>query len=410
MLISLLLFTFELKAFRHPRASAAPRPQPFTDLVRRQAADEPVDAARLAAVREALRQALRRELRQRGLWESPPAYLGVQGWESWQQPAAGQGGAFAELLEDCYTFVFVDRLRSMRAQLAVKDNIEGLVLLNIRHFLHERQRTHDPLGYRVFEVVWAAVERGVAAGTLEVVDGDPRIRNDTLLAFDPDALHPPAAPAALEDWAARVGDDLLPDLVTATGRRQEETAAEIALRLARLRQAGVVAFRFKALVDAFKRDVRQRWAAILSGEGGGGIDRREDAEGGAVWMEAPGARFEAQESFRALVACVLRSLARLEAPARTRAQLATLWQYLRLYSVEGLDPEAEEEEAPAAPAKKRRLRAGRPSDRMLADRLKIPREQLPQLFATLGGLVAGCRASGAVPGPRRWDAAEQGPA
>lgn len=403
MLIALLSF----------QQRESPRSRPFTEFVRSAGEEGEVARRRLEDVMPALRVALRSELRRRGLWDKPPSYLGIYGWESWipalarPAPWAGGGapllgaGALDELLGECFAFIFVDRLRTLRAQLAIKPNIDGLVFLNIRNFLYERQKEHDPLGYRVFEVVSAAVRRCLAEGVLHVLEGDPRVRNDTVLGFDPLTAVPPRQ-IDLRSWAGRVDDELLPDLVTARGERQDEVAARLARRLRGLRQEGIESLRFKDLLDPLKDGVRERWAAMLQGEEG-----IEAAVGEGVparaWLERPGRLYEEKERFRALVACVLEGLERLAAPEKTRAYLSTLWQYLRLHCA---DPNGAGGEAGAAGAAGgagggaddlpggRRVRPGRPSDRTLAELLRIPREALPQLFATLGRLVEECRAGG----------------
>lgn len=96
-----------------------------------------------------------------------------------------QVSALGELVADCYAFIFVDRLQSLKRHLEDKPDIDGLVLLNVRHFLHERQREHDPLGFRIFELLYAAVEEAVSSGALSLLAGDKKIRNDTLLASAP---------------------------------------------------------------------------------------------------------------------------------------------------------------------------------------------------------------------------------
>jgi hypothetical protein len=367
----------------------APRARQFTDFVRAQAAGEVVDAVRLREVRTALRAALRSEMRRRGLWESPPSYLGIDGWQSWSAAGADHG-PLEELLDECFSFIFVDRRRSLEAQLAIKPNIDGLVFLNIQHFLHEWQKEFDPLGYRVFEIVWAAVAHCLADGTLAVIAGDGKVRNDTVLAFDA-AAAPPAQPVELRAWAARVDDKLLPDLVTARGARRDEIVLELARNLITLSREGVAAFRFKELIDPIKSDVRERWAAIFSHAGGREIEVADEAAA-AAWIERPGLRYEARESFRALVSCVLLALSRLDAPEKVLGYLSTLWQYLCFHSAESGEPPEAEADAPQGTPVRRRRRAGRPSDRTLAELLQIPREQLPQLFATLGRLVERCRA------------------
>ena len=105
-----------------------------------------------------------------------------------------------ELTTDAYVFNFVHRLRSLRAQLLVKPNIEGLVLLNLKNFLYERQRRHDPLGCRLFKTLRSALRALVDDGQLEVSRGAPEIRNDTVLRFP----HPSAGAVTLAgDEAAR---------------------------------------------------------------------------------------------------------------------------------------------------------------------------------------------------------------
>jgi hypothetical protein len=398
----------------------------FTEFIRSAGAADEVDRARLPAVLPALGVALRSELRRRGLWESPPAFLGICGWDSWsavnphRHGGPGRpfgGGAFDELLAECYAYIFVDRLRSLQAQLAVKPNIDGLVFLNIRHFLHELQREFDPLGFRVFEVVRSAVNACLAAGVLHVLDGGTKVRNDTVLAFDPAADPARANATGLDAWIARTDDELLPDLVTARGKRLNEVVARLAQRLPDLRQQGIAVFRFKDLVNPCKDDVRTRWSAILGGEQGiemkGGSSPGAGAGVRGASIERPDSAYESRESFRTLVASVPAALASCQTTRKNRLHLSALWQYLRLYSageagepesmsgvLAGAMPAALSEVAETPPSDllgRRRRHPGRPSDRTLADLLQIPRQQLPQLFDILGRTVEACRCAGTTP-------------
>jgi len=395
-----------------------PGSRPFTELVRSAGVEDAAAAERLHAVMAALRVALRAELRRRGLWDKPPSYLGVYGWESWiskverlRPPGDARAelfgeGALDELLADCYAFIFVDRLRTLQAQLLVKPNVDGLVFRNIRNFLYERQKEHDPLGFRVFEVTSAAVRKCLAEGSLHLLEGDPRIRNDTLLGFDP-AAAAPSRQVDLRPWAGRVEDELLPELVTARAEHQDEVAGRLAERLRELRQEGVESVRFKDLLDPLKDCVRERWAAILQGD----ETIETEPELGATpraWLERPGRIYEERERFRALVACVLESLERLQAPAKTRAQLSTLWQYLRIHCADPGNEEGAAAGGAAEAAGGRRVRLGRPSDRAISQLLRIPRERLPQLFATLGRLVERCRAPAGEPPSMRLAVAGEG--
>lgn len=321
-----------------------------------------------------LRAALVSEMKKRGLWQSPPCYLGAYGWESWDSEAPqGSGanraqGALGELVADCYAFIFVDRLQSLKRQLLEKPDIDGLVLLNIRHFLHERQRVHDPLGFRVFELLQAAVEEALSSGALYFLAGAKKIRNDTLLGFHP-AAELPAPPADLEPIVLRWNDELMPALITARTRQQTAVVRQLRERLLELPGRGVEAFRFKDLLDPLKRDARGRWAAILGEGEEGAVVPSSDAVPAPVSV-LPGSTAESQESFKHLTRRVSTSIDRMDADPRTRTQLMTLWRYLwRQHGDEGPEP------------------VGLPSYRQLGQRLKIPRERLPVLFALLRQLV-----------------------
>lgn len=366
----------------------------FTDHVRALAAGGPLDSRRFEALWAALRAALKSELKKRGLWDSPPSYLGVYGGESWapaEAPAA-HDSALEELLAECYSYIFVSRLRGLEAQLKVKPNIDGLVFLNIRHFLHERQKEHDPIGFQTFEVLQSAVRLAVGEGELRVLSGDEKVRNDTVLGFADGMDAPGRGRAEIPPLVARWNDDLLPDLVTSRGRGQEEVAKRLRERLPDLRREGIVNFRFKDVVDPMKADVRARWAALLGLAFGESAPQKESLEAGTVvrFVE-PDYGVEERELFHKLVDCVLTSLGRLQVDTKTRGYLAVLWQFLRMQASEGteravvsrldrtLQAEAADEE--------------RPSLRKLAEQLHIPRERLPALYKTLGELLERCRAA-----------------
>lgn len=352
----------------------------FTDYVRALSEGTEPSPELVGALREALGRVLWSEMKRRGLSDGPPSWLGVFGWERWEPPGGGSGeGALEELLAECYAFIFANRLRSLEAQLRVKPNIEGLIFLNVRHFLHERQKAHDPLGAQVFEVLQSAVREAVAAGELRVLEGDERVRNDTVLAFEAGEM-PRAAVPDLRRAVAVWNDDLLPDLVTLRGRRQEEIVERLRKRLPDLRAKGIASFRFKDLVDPMKADVRARWAAALE-QDEGGIALERDGEGGrAVPLVSPDTGIEERQLFRWLIACVLDRIERLDVNDKTRRYLLTLWQFLRVRAVDapasGFDLEDKDES---------------PSLRKISELLRIPRERLPGLYQTLGTLLGECR-------------------
>lgn len=328
---------------------------------------------------KALRMAVRSELKKKGLWESPPAYLGVEG-DRWEAPRgaarrdAGLDDALDELVKDCYLFIFDERLRNLKAHLRHKPNVDGMVFLNIRHFLHERQCRYDPVGYHVYKALHGALGRALARGELRLLTGDPRIRNDSLLGW---AAPGPVRPAAFEghSWAAAAGEALLPAMVDAKGSAWEGVLERLCERVVALRARGVEAFFFRDLVDPLKAVVRAWVAARLSAE-------LAAAAGVSPAEASPEAAAAAAESYDKLVRCVESRLALLPLDPRTLGYLQKLWGYERTRA-DGIGPPlaggADEGDAL--------------SQRKLAERLGIPRDRLPELKATLRQVVAECLAA-----------------
>jgi hypothetical protein len=367
----------------------------FTDHVRELEKAAPLDSRRFEALWSALRVALRSELKKRGLWESPPSYLGIYGGESWDPSGAEtrHESALEELLLECYSYIFVDRLRSLQAQLKLKPNVDGLVFLNIRHFLHERQKQHDPIGSQVFEVLHSAVRAAAEEGELRVLAGDERVRNETVLGFVEEMDAPGRSRGELPSLVARWNDDLLPDLVTSRGRRQEEIIQRLREKLPELRREGIVTFRFKDLVDPMKADVRARWAALLDLAFGESAPQKGEAAGTAVRLAGPDTGVEERQLFRKLVECVLAALKGLETDEKTRRYLGVLWQFLRIQAAEGIEMAPASRLDRALMAELQSLDEERPSLRQLAEQLQVPRERLPALYRTLGELLERCRAA-----------------
>ncbi|MES1244012.1 MAG: hypothetical protein ABUT39_20585, partial [Acidobacteriota bacterium] len=226
----------------------------------------------------------------------------------------------------------------------------------------------DPLGFRVFELLQAAVEEAVSSGALYILAGDRKIRNNTLLGFHP-AAEQQSSPADLEPIVHRWNDELMPALITARTRQQTALIRQLRERILGLPGRGVEAFQFKDLLDPLKRDARRRWAAILEEGKTGSVASSSDAVQ-APEPGLPGSAAESRASFKHLTRCVSTSIDRMEADSRTRTQLMTLWHYL--WRQHG-------DESPEA--------VRPPSYRQLGQRLNIPRERLPALFALLRQLV-----------------------
>lgn len=290
--------------------------QTFTDYLRSLAATggEPTASA-FDELWTELRRSLARELRRRGLWDSPPSHLGVLGFPAWTTPESRRArGApsrtrdgLDELTTDAYVELFITRGETLRRYVRAGRSIEGVVTTGLRQLLHDRQKRHDRLGFRVFQALRASIEQAVEEGRLHLLGGKTTIHNDTVLSFRADAEASvvgldaaegdpltPEAPPVGEIWPGdeilareveRWNAELLTAWITARGDEMVALVARLEPRLLELAEAGVEAFRFKTLVDAVKQDLRVRLAALWAGRD---PLRAREAEGGAPAAGAAG--------------------------------------------------------------------------------------------------------------------------
>lgn len=338
----------------------------FTDFVLRlMREDRTLTLKDVEDVLQALKKALRRELRRRGLWDSPPSYLGVLGeaWEDW----AG-ADALGELAGDCFSYVFVTRLQSLAAQTRVKDNVEGLVHLNIRHFFYERQRRNDPLGFRAYRAFNLATELGVDEGWLFRQSGGPRLSNDSLIAFSPTTGGELRPPEDLQRLISHWPHELLPALAVGSGRVWTTVVRRFAGLVKGLRETGTAALRVGDLLAVLKPALRRHWASIVAAELGTSADAHQLRD-----TVLPDLSFEEQQHFATLERQVEDELGRLEVDPRTRGFLLTLWRYLTQFASDSDGPEAA------------------PSGRSIARETSLPRKRLPELLATIADVVTVCR-------------------
>ena len=376
--------------------------QLFTDYVRSlDATGDPPDADSFARLWSALGRAVRHELKRRGLWDVPPSAVGVYGSETWQDGSGdGSGGALEELLAGCYSHIFIRRLGGLKAQLEVKPNIDGLVFLGIRNYLHDAQKKHDPFGFRVFEMLRSAIRGALETDELVVLGGDPRIRNDTILGLplpvsSENSVSRPegAAPSAgrepsgslggdslLNDLVGAWNDTLLPELITARGASRKRVIAVLQSLLLRLPSEGVERFSVKQIIDPLKSDARARWGAMMDEiEGEQSFDTDADGNSVRVRVISADTRIEDRDRFDKLATCVSESVNGVE-EVRVRGYLSTLWEFLYTQASGTAIGEAV-------------LDGPMPSARKLAQLLRIPRDRLPSLFSILRGKVESCRAA-----------------
>lgn len=350
----------------------------FTDYLRQLGpGGEPPDHDTFDTVLDLLRPVLVSELKKRSLWEAPTAYLGVVGG-GWNDE-----GALEELLLDGYEFIFIRRFQGLRNQLRVRDNVDGLVFLNVRHFLHETQKRHDPLGYRVFELLQTAAQRLIDAGRLYVVSGDPRIRNETVLGFTPWADRQPDPGVDLGPRVQVWNNELLPDLVTAWNK--ERVVSRLEALVAGLGREGVESFELRQLIEPLKADVRARWQAMQVGSEGGTAAALQGGElvSIAPWA-GPSQDLERRQAYLHLRECMVDSLDRLRERAKTKDYLRRLWLFLESWAADRATPAAEG--GTDAEVAGDRL----PPDTQLGKALTIPRDRIPRLKETLGKLVRAC--------------------
>ena len=374
----------------------------FTDYIRSLKPGGPApEAERFEQIWEHLRTKLAIEMKRRGVWYSSPSYLGIYGYSSWAQTIA-ERSAFDELTAECYAFIFLDRLRGLKAQAQVRANIDGLILRNIRNFLFDTQKRHDPLGFRVFEVVQSTVRTLVEQLRLYVLEGPPKVRNETILGFTPSARPARAWEIRLAGHVESWNDELLPDLVTGRGKALASVKAILGERLCELLDRGFEVFRFKDLVDALKADVRVRWesfyrqipdAPIVQDDPVTGMEKVDWVRLAAQTL--PGDDLAARGRFEDLTSCVETSLDRLETRRRTRDYLHRLWIFLRAFAAESRDTEDGVQGENTREANDEKL----PSHRKLGELLDIPRERMPGLYAKLGGLIEDCRAKPGITPP-----------
>ena len=346
-------------------------PTVFSDYLRALGRDEEPADAPFEAVWSALRKLVRAGLRKRGLLDKSPSLLGIVGARSWEPGPAG-ADALDELTADAYTFVFIDRLEAMLRQLAVRPQVEGIVRLNVGHFLHERMQQLDPLGNRLYGVLRDAIGL-LVDGAVVTVEGSSKLGRSSVVRFaaaTDDVA--PADPEALAKAVATWLDDLLPALVVTTGRGYAPMTHRLAAHLAELASAGIAAFRFPELLAPLRTELRYRWTG--ADEGG---DRFEAVLPGMTVLPTPDQAYAARRGFHELVDCVRRRIHELGARHRDRALLEALWRILAHAAV---DPES-----PASGA------ASMPSRRQLARDLAISRDRLSTLYEMVKRFARACR-------------------
>ncbi len=341
--------------------------QIFTDYLKKLAAGKGPDDSLARDVLAQLRTHLKTQVSRRGMGQLSPTLFGLLG-RSWDD------GALDDLVHDAYLFVFGERLKNLLSQLKQRDNVDGLVVLHLKHFLTDLQRKADPIGYRVYEVLRSSVERSIDSKDLHVLRGGERICNDTVLCFS-SATDPATAPADLSVAVRGWSDNLLPHLITGRARQMSPIYDNLRRHLLGLRDEGVVAFLFGDVVRPLQQDVRARWAEVWTKDHGEQAPDYRDGVIEIVRVFHP-EEYDDGRSLEWLHRCITQSIDHRQDIEQSREKLWTLWEYVRVLSLQD-DPSEDGVKLPSA--------------LKLSKLLGIYRERIPVLLKILRGIAALCR-------------------
>jgi hypothetical protein len=301
----------------------------FTEFVRKYADRADVSQQDFDDCLGELARAVRARLERLGMFALPPAFFGYGEFATWDRALDLTDGPTDPVL-DAFDAAITTKLDLLaeRLETGSTPNIDGLVLLNVNHFLYDRQRLKDPVGHAVFENLQAALLSLARAGsvTLEgLVDG--AIRNSTIVRF---RAGPTATTEEIEhalDAEAELGR-LYPHLSHANTRAQ----AVLADLLTGLDRSSLRSCLFRDLVGALKERVRAAHTARnrppdheVMAEG-----RRvgEDAE--LIRIVRPDTSYSDREQYEAFLRQVRAGIATLP-QERTRRGVARLFDEVVRY-------------------------------------------------------------------------------
>jgi DNA-binding transcriptional regulator YiaG len=274
-------------------------------------------------------RALRAEMNKRGLWNAPPAWLGYKEWSRWDENRFNEKlnshlseypDAFTDLLFACYTTAIIEPLSNLQAHLKISDNIDSLVFRNINWFITHLQKT-DRLGYYValhaIDAVQCAIDKGIFVPT--ELNHKGKVGNKTLLTVSSSDTSTTPSENAFILEVLRNNPSWKDIRLKLAGKTQsvQEPLCEI---ICQLTESGILCFRFKALVDAMKEDVRvakdkddaERLAKTTALAENTAIEELDDESSQIVQLIEPDTTEEEYESFLDLVKQVKEAIDRLK--------------------------------------------------------------------------------------------------
>jgi len=208
------------------------------------------------ALLETVYIALRAEMKRRGLLNMPPVWLGdkYENWDSWKDPEA-----FEVLCIDCYVFSIIDPYDKLHAALKISDNIDGLIFLNIKYFVSNLQKKNDPVGHAVAQHAKQATQRAIEKGifTPTGLNNKEEVDNQTLLTVS--SSNPSTTSEKEQILEILYNNSTNPtwkDIRLKLAGKDKTVQGPLCEIICQLTKSGISCFRFKALADAMKEDVR----------------------------------------------------------------------------------------------------------------------------------------------------------
>ena len=337
------------------------------------------------------------ELKRRGLWTAPPGYVGQRGIR-WLEP-----GVLDEFVHDVFMFVLVERLSGLLNARKLGKKCGWRVRNFVGFFITERQKDADPIGYRVFGRLKAAVQKSLERGFLFLFGNveDPTVFSDRAPELDNQSCltyrrghFVAAALDRLRDAARFLNDRLLPGLVTDEGRSVPKLVDRFADQLETVGKDfdEVEGFRLGELGKEQKDDARRRFQGFGLLERPTALDESpgDDDGGAATLVVAVDGHEETLDQWSDRRRLILQTVSdRIDAlpSGQDRDELWKLWTLLkstRLLSdleraalrVQGIDDPEEPGLGEAFPKKAELQRT-----------LKISSRRLPKMLDRLQALV-----------------------
>ncbi|MFC1848621.1 hypothetical protein ACFL27_00290 [candidate division CSSED10-310 bacterium] len=202
-------------------------------------------------VLDGLGHLLKEEMMARDIWYCSPSFLGY--YDDWAFRWQNQT-VFQKLTLDCYEFAILKRYRTLIAHASLNHDEVRSIQRNVKHFLIEKQRDNDPIGYAVYCNVKGAVQKGVAEQKLFLRSSEI-LKNETLIRFQEniDPLHKLTQP--LDSHLHSILDS---SLLQEMSGISDKAQAHLLSTILDFPETGILFFSFGSLVSAMLSELRKR--------------------------------------------------------------------------------------------------------------------------------------------------------